>query len=127
MGEIERRGRLEKNVHGQARRNRRIGDQFFQRATMDELHGDEQQVILLSSLIDGDDSRMRQHSGRASFLQEAGAKFRNGFRIVAKIAANHFDRHFPPDHLVHGQIDFPHAPAADELLNSVLPDHSTGR
>jgi hypothetical protein len=83
------------------------------------LHDHQQLVLLAMELVDGGDAGMAQASQRHRFGAEAFEHVR-----VGDIRVQDLDGDLAVEGLVLGQVDGPHAAAADSLENPVLADSS---
>ena len=72
---VERHGRLSENAeHQVGLEGRLFRKQLVERRPIDVFHGDVSQIALLLHVVDGDDPRVGQDTGRASFPEQALAE-----------------------------------------------------
>ena len=95
------------------------GQQMVQGRTIDELHGDIGDVVLLAHLVDGDDGRMGEHPGRTRLPVEPFAVGGPLFGIDDVLQANDFEGHGALNDRVHGAIDDTHSTAPDFRLDLI--------
>src|SRR5688572_24071967 len=82
---------------------------------LDQLAGDVVHAVRFADVVDGDDVRMIQRQHGTRLLEEAIYML----RITNKSRSQHLERHLA-SHLVGGQVDLPHASAAQESVDGVL-------
>src|SRR5436189_251419 len=118
MGIIERRGGLTQDAEEPLRIEGLIQRQYlFQRGAGHELHGDVRQPVLLGHVVNGDDARMRQDTGRSRFTKQALALLGPLVRIGELAEADGFDRHLASDGWIEGAKHYTHGSAAEFAQN----------
>ena len=87
-------------------------------ATLEELHGHEDEPLLLAEVVHGHDVGMGEHRRRLGLALEALL----GLVVAARSGGHGLDRHVPLEHGIPGFVDRAHGSAADLALDLVLPD-----
>ena len=105
-----------------ASERRLLGKQLVERRPVDVFHGDVGQLALLLDVVDGDDSGMREHAGRAGLAEEPLAQALLLFRLAAAAELDGLDGDGAADVGVDGVIDHAHGAAAQFPDDFVSPD-----
>ena len=90
---------------------------------LDVAHGEEEQAVLISRLVDGDDVGVIERGGDPRLAQEALAEA----LVLGELGGDHLERDLASEPLLLGAVDRAHPPSADEGLDPVAGDRRSGR
>src|SRR5690348_3369743 len=91
-------------------------NQFFQRLSFHQLHGDERLTFVLAHLINGTDVRMIQRCGSSRFALEP-FEF---LRVFREFFRQELQRHKSPERGVFGLVHHTHPAPAELVENSIM-------
>ena len=121
---IERLGDLGEQLDGSLRLERAVlGDELGEVVALDVAHGEEEDAVLLSRLVDGDDVRVVERGRDPRLAQEALAEA----LVLGELGGDHLEGDLAPEPRLLGAIDRAHSPSADEGLDPVAGDRRSGR
>ena len=123
MGGVERSGDLAQQLRRRGRRQRAALDhQLAQVRAVDPAHRDEEALVLLARLVDGDHVRMLERGGHARLAHEARAEL----RIARQLGRDQLEGHRALETLLHGPVDDSHATSAGDGLDAVAGEEPAG-
>jgi hypothetical protein len=82
-----------------------------QRASLDQLHGNEHEIAMQADIMDGDDIGMRQPRHRLRFTHQAVAQLS---RLWIDVGAQQLDGDLAAELRIARGVDHPHGAGADE-------------
>ena len=114
MGGVERGGHLPEDRERPLRLEPPVaGEQGVQVGALHVAHRDEEDAVRLSRLVDRDDIRMLEPGGGTPLLLEPLPEARVG----RELGREHLDRDLAPVAKLLGEVDDPHAAAAEQRLD----------
>jgi hypothetical protein len=108
---VERVGNLDAEIEKFLERERLAVDMLAQCLAVDEFHGDEWLMILLTNVVDGADAGVVEGGGGVGFA----AKTFKGVRIVRHVRREKFQGDEAVEAGVRGFVDFTHSSGAEFL------------
>ena len=100
-----------------------LGDDLREIGAFDVAHREEENAVLLSGLVDGDDVRMVERGRDPRLAQEALAEA----LVLGELGRDHLERDLAPEPCLLGTVDRTHPPAADERFDPVAGDRRSRR
>ena len=91
--------------------------------TLDVAHGEKEQAVLISRLVDGDDVRMVERGRDLRLAEEALAEA----LVLGELGRDDLERDLAPETLLLGTVDGAHPPSADERFDLIAGDRRSGR
>ena len=116
VSDVERRGDLAENGDGMGGIERAFAvEQAAQVGALDQVHGHEQEPVLLAGVVNRNDVGVSQRDRDPRLVGEAAAKA----AVAGEVRRDHLERDDVIENEMGGAIDDPHAAAAGDPLDPV--------